>query len=365
MLIGSSALLYAKQETGRRVEVHLYGGDTRNGAPMAAWYHSIGITDVWLYPFRGAFPQDTAAEDQRSVADVEQGGTLEEYRRQNIRYWWFERPVPDFFYVKHKTSAFPQAHLWDSSDLSNRLWEEVVDKISATYAEVRRAGFRGVVFDGEAYYSYQGDESGNEKPWLWAGHSAEYGKAGNYYRRGLQIGRVICKVWPESKVIMVYAHGYEGEKWWYRGVQDGGVDLYLGLEHTYGAGPGELGNQWYQSWWQGRNTKQTCDWKRTVFPFVKSHARMIAGLFPIDFGKKAPNYRARYFRQQVSQAAGADPQGPIPVWIWPQGPFTPQRWQEIEYADGDDAEEYLQVLRDYSQAFTKDSSKTTDTDEAR
>jgi len=38
------------------------------------------------------------------------------------------------------------------------------------------------------------------------------------------------------------------------------VDFYLGPEHTYGAGPDkDLGEAWYQSWWQGRHLKATCD----------------------------------------------------------------------------------------------------------
>jgi len=227
--------------------VHLYGGDIRKGAPRAHWYRSIGITDVWLYPFRSAFPQDQSPEDQQTVSDVEQAGTLAEYRRQNIRYWWFERPVPDFLYATSKTGDFPQVHLWDSSKHSDQVWERIVARISSTYPDVRRAGFRGVVFDAEAYYSYQGDESGRQKPWIWGGHADQYGKSGNYYLRGREVGRAIGKVWPDAPVINVYAFGYEGERWWYQGMRDGGVDLYLGLEHTYGAGPGDLGKQWYQS----------------------------------------------------------------------------------------------------------------------
>ena len=77
----------------------------------------------------------------------------------------------------------------------------------------------------------------------------------------------------------------------------------------------------------------------------------MAGLFPIDFGAKRPNYRAKYFREQVASAANDDPNGPIPVWIWPQGPFSPKSWEAVEYAPGDTAADYLQVLRDFSQAF--------------
>jgi hypothetical protein len=167
------------------------------------------------------------------------------------------------------------------------------------------------------------------------------------------VGQAISAVWPRARVVMVYAFGYEAEKWWYRGVMDGGVDLYLAPEHTYGAGPGDLGDAWYQSWWQGRNTLETCAWKRVQFPFIPANQRFIAGLFPIDFGARRPNYRARYFREQVALAAGADPGGPIPIWLWPQGPFTPQSWNSVDYAGGDTAADYLQVLREFSQGFSE------------
>ena len=79
LLICCHIALYAQGGTKRYVEVHLYGGDTRDGAPRAKWYRNVGFSDVWLYPVRGAFPQDTRLDDQRSVADVQQRGTLAEY----------------------------------------------------------------------------------------------------------------------------------------------------------------------------------------------------------------------------------------------------------------------------------------------
>lgn len=155
---------------------------------------------------------------------------------------------------------------------------------------------------------------------------------------------------------MVYCHGYESERWWYQGFRDGGVDLYLGVEHTYGAGPpGDLGKAWYQSWWGGRKTKETCDWKRQQFPFIVDNQHVIAGLFPIDFGKEKPNYRAKYFREQLLSAANADSTGPIPVWFYAQGPFSPESWKQVDFAPGDTAEDYLQVLRDFTKVSPNSS----------
>jgi hypothetical protein len=337
----------------RRVEVHLFGGDLSDGAPLAPWYREIGITDVWLYPLKGAFPQDQRPETQRTAEELRAAGVLGAYRRNKLRYWWFERPVPDVLYERCKRPESPAANLWDGSPETEAVWAEVCQRVAEIYPRVRAAGFAGLVYDNEAYYSYQGDERGDTKPWVWGGHATEYGREGHTYRRGLQVGRAIHAVWPQARVIMVYAFGYEGERWWYQGFADAGLPVYLGAEHTYGAGPGDLGNAWYQSWWQGRATKETCDWKRIQFPFVTSNRRVIAGLFPIDFGARKPNYRARYFREQLASAANDDPAGPIPVWLWPQGPFTPESWQAVVHPEGETAADYLQALREYSRGFRR------------
>jgi len=330
------------------VEVHLYGGDTRPGAPRAQWYRTIGITDVWIFPIKGAFRQDSRPDDQQSAHKLKAEGTLGAYRTNRIRYWWFERPVPDFLYVKSKRADFPKTHLWDDTPETDVVWNAVTDKITEIYPTVRAAGFSGLVYDNEAYYSYQGDVTGNDRPWLWGGHQDQYGKEGNYYKRGRQVGEAISAVWPRAKVIMIYCYGYEAERWWYQGIKDGGVEFFLGVEHTYGAGPlRELGSRWYHGWWQNRPTVATCEWKRTQFPFISDNQHVIAGLFPIDFGSRQPCHRARYFREQVEDAASAG----IPIWLWPQGDFTAERWQEIEYVPGDSIQDYLQVLRDFSQAF--------------
>ncbi len=343
----------------RRVEVHLYGGDTAKGAPLAAWYRSIGITDVWLPYGKGAFPQDTANDGYLPTAqtpeDMEAVGTLASYRKNHVRYWWFERPVPDFLYAISKRADFPKTHLWDSTAETDAVWDNICNRIKSIYPSVRKAGFSGLIYDSEAYYSYQGDESGKEKPWIWGGHSDQYGLTGNYYKRGLQVGKAISSVWPKAKVIIAYAFGYKGENWFYRGIKDGGTNFYIGPEHTYGAGPVEkdLGEAWYQSWWRGRKLKATCDWKRTQFPFIKDNQQVNAGLFPIDFGAKKPNYRAKYFREQLEQAANSDPKGPIPVWIWPQGPFSQEAFESVKYAPGESAQDYLKALKAYSKAFGK------------
>ena len=148
--------------------------------------------------------------------------------------------------------------LWDRSPETDRAWADVCAKIRTIYPQVKAAGFRGVVYDTESYYSYQGDEAGLQKPWVWGGHASQYGPQGMYYRRGQQMGAAMKTAWPGIRVIMVYAFGYPGERWWYEGVRDAGVTLLLGPEHTYGAGPpGDLGAAWYQSWWQGRQQRHT------------------------------------------------------------------------------------------------------------
>lgn len=322
------------------VDIHLFGADMTAGAPLAAWYHGLGLNDLWLYPCAGAFPQDQRPEDQRTPEQAAELAAA--YRQHGLRCWWMERPVPDVFYAQAKGEG---RHLWDGSAETDRRWAEVCDKIKTIYPRVKAAGFTGVVYDNESYYSYQGDEAGQDKPWVWGGHGGEYGEAGQYYRRGQQVGLAMLAAWPEIQVVMVYAFGYPGERWWYQGLKDAGVQLLLGPEHTYGAGPAnDLGGAWYQSWWQGRHLLDTLAWKRSQFPFVTANAQMIAGLFPIEFTAKKPNYRAQYFREQLQEAAGAD----VAVWLWPQGPFTPESWQQVQYAAPDTAEDYLKAMREFS-----------------
>ncbi len=338
----------------RRTEVHLFGGDVNAGAPLASWYHGIGITDVWLYPMKGAFPQDQRPETQQSAEQLGKAGVLEAYRKNAIRYWWFERPVPDYAYETQKRPDAPGVNLWDNSEPTRVFWAGVCERVSKIYAEARKAGFEGVAYDGEAYYSFKGDASGKEKPWVWGGHEDQYGVGGNYYKRGLQVGKAVQAVWPGARVIMVYAFGYSGERWWYQGFKDAGLDVYLGLEHSYGAGPARPGGQWYQSWWGGKKTKATCDSKREAFPFIVDNKHMIAGLFPLDYGPKVPNYEAKYFREQLASAANDDPAGPIAVWLWP--PISPEGLKGIQYMAGDNAAAYLQVLRDFSRAFPQNGT---------
>lgn len=353
VVLGALAGAAVAGEESRRVEVHLFGGQIEDGAPLAAWYRDIGVTDVWLYTLQGAFPQDQAPETQRSVKDLVEGGTLEAYAREGLRCWWFERPVPDVMYVRNKGADFPRTHAFDDSAESDAAWAEVCAKIAAIYPEARAAGFQGVVYDNEAYYSFEGDEKGRERPWVWGGHDDQYGPHGNYYRRGRQVGAAICRAWPGARVIMVYAFGYRGEYWWHKGFWDSGVELCLADEHTYGAGPQEEGMQWYQHWWQGRRTVESLDWKRETFDFIPGNRHMMAGLFPIEFTQRTPNYRAEYFRQQLHSAAYDDPSGPVAVWIWPQGPFTPEAWRAVQYAEGDSMEAYLDALRRYSRGARK------------
>jgi len=64
----------------------------------------------------------------------------------------------------------------------------------------------------------------------------------------------------------------------------------------------------------------------------------------LNFGKRVSIHTLRH------SYANADPKGPIPIWLWPQGEFSAERWEEIDYAPGDSAQD-LQVLRDFGQAF--------------
>jgi len=325
--------------------IFLYGGDSSSDAPLAAWYREIGLTDVWVYPVRGAFPQDQDPRSQRTVEDLNNTGVLPAYRAHQLGIWWFERPVPDILYVQFAI-GFPSQKdsIWGNTREADETWANIASKIRSAYGEVRKAGFQGIVYDTEAYYSYDRDH----RVWLWQGHDNQLGTKGEYYKRGLEIGRAIHDVWPNAPVVIVYAFGYDGEYWWYKGIQDGGTDLYLGIEHTYGAGPVHQGDQWYQHWWQGRDLVQTVSQKMKIFDFLPDHNHIIAGLFPIDFGSKSPNYEFRYFKQQLDQAKEAYKNQSLSVWIWPQGPFSPGAWSEVKLPSGENPQEYWNALIEFS-----------------
>jgi hypothetical protein len=328
-----------------RIDIHLFGGDLGPGAPLAAWYRSVGITDVWLYFVKGVFPQDQPPESQLDLASLEDTGVLAGYRREGIRFWWFERPVPDYlYYLNMGLAELESDGIWGRSPSVDRIWESIGISIANTYGRVRNAGFSGLVFDNEAYYSYKGSGT----PWLWEGHSRELGLNGNYYRRGLQVGQYIQAAWSGAHIIMVYGIGYPGEYWWYRGFHDSGVDLFLAVEHTYGAGPWKPGDQWYQHWWSPLQLKGVIASKREVFDFIEDDRHILAGLFPIDFTLKSQNYAFRYFAQQLGQAAQLSGNVPFGVWIWPQGPFTPDSWQTINYTDKSSFADYWEIMKSYS-----------------
>ncbi len=332
---------------GSLLAVHLFGGDMRPGAPLAAWYHEIGITDVWLYTVKGAFPQDQDPATQRDPGQLEADGILDSYRQNRVRYWWFERPVPDYLYYNESGSpAAPREVIWSSGASTDAAWASVCEAIADVYPRVRAAGFEGIVYDNEAYYSYQGPG----KPWLWQGNERQLGPQGNYYLRGRQVGDAIIRAWPGAKVLMVYSFGYDGEYWWYRGFHDAGVDVFLAVEHTYGAGPPHAGDQWYQHWFRGMHLPATVAWKRAIFNFLPDDQHVISGLFPIDFSAGLQNYDLRYFRQQLQEAQGLSAGNRGAIWLWPQGDFSPQSWEAVHYSDGSTAADYLAALRAVSTA---------------
>jgi hypothetical protein len=328
-----------------QLELHLYGGDLSPGAPLAPWYKNIGVTDVWLYSLEGAFPQDQEASDQRSVAWLAENGVLQAYRDSGLGYWWFERPVPDYTYFLEMARRDADSDvIWGTSKPTEARWLSICAKVKEVYAEARAAGFKGIVYDNEAYYSYRSPSLS----WLWEGHTSQLGPQGGYYRRGLQVGAAISSVWPRAQVIMVYGHGYPGEGWWYQGFHDAGIDLYIGVEHTYGAGPPKLGDQWYQHWYSWNRLKGVVRDKRNRFSFIADNRHIISGLFPIDFSSKLPNYDLRYFRQQLEEASSLSGPGPFAVWLWPQGPFTPESWKEIAFGPAGAAEAYWSLMKEFS-----------------
>ena len=119
------------------------------------------------------------------------------------------------------------------------------------------------------------------------GHEDQYGTNGNYYKRGLQMGKAIHAAWPKAKVIIVYAFGYAGESWWYRGLRGRRRSLHRSRTYLRSRAQKTRSRRRMVSILVGR-TKDEGDLRleTDAIPVRPDNQHVNAGLFPIDFGAK-------------------------------------------------------------------------------
>lgn len=306
----------------------------------------LGVTDLWLDYIESAFPQ---TNHNSGFAVWEESGALEQFRQRGIRYWLAEH------------EAFAQ-QVNQPADLHNdRAWQTTLRQMRVIYAEAKRLGFRGIVYDAEDYGGvtaettarYQ-DVADHVDAWCFAD---EFGFPGQYYQRGLQVGRVIHEVFGGPLLQVYEARMYAGKPdcragnyWWLRGIHDAGVEIWIATEKTYGAGEGELDapevlphlSRWFV------RLPEFIPKVQEAFPFA---TRILPGFHPWNARTRRPNYLPRYLDQQLSQAADCAPG----YWIYTEG--TAHAGDPRDVLDpavceqlGVTAEQYLDVFRKHPTA---------------
>lgn len=252
------------------------------------------------------------------------------------------------------------------------MWEHVVANITAVYSEVRAMGFEGLVYDNEGYYSGTCNDP-TPVSCLWHQRSAfNVNGSGSYYARGKQVGEAISKAWPGARVVMAYGFPYPGLVDWVRGHIDAGLNVQVGIEHTYGAGPCS-GPYYHGSWFQcsfggppgstgPHHLKAVIDSEYQSWPAAASVSeRMTAGISPPNlgaFGPASPQYEAVYLRQQLRSALCDEPTGPLDVWWWPAGGLTHAALAAINatVTEPNGAQDYTSLMY----AFIAQNTNTTD-----
>lgn len=301
----------------------------------------LGVTDLWLDYVETAFPQ---TNHNSGFAPWVESGALRLFRRRGISYWLAEH------------EAFTQ-QVNAPADLHNdQAWETTLRQMRRLYARARALGFRGLVYDAEDYSGvtaeatarYQ-DVADHVDAWCFAD---EFGYAGQYYQRGLQVGRVIREVWGGPLLQVYEARLYAGKPdcragnyWWLRGIHDAGVEVWIATEKTYGAGEGEIGgpdlpdhlNHWFV------RLPQFIPKVQQAYPFA---ARILPGFHPWNTRTRRPHYLPRYLDEQLALAADCAPG----YWIYTEGTSRGGDPREVLDAEacrelGVAAEEYLEVFR--------------------
>ncbi|MBC7289594.1 MAG: hypothetical protein H5T86_16450 [Armatimonadetes bacterium] len=272
--------------------------------------NDLGATDLWLDYIETAFPQTNFNSGFQLWVDT---GAINALRRRGLRYWLSE----------HEAFTFMTRGPEDLRD--DRRWETTLRRMREVYARAKGLGFRGIVYDAEDY-------NGQPEPvreryravadfvdaWCYAD---EFGTAGMYYYRGLQVGRVIAEVWGCPLIQVYEARLYAGKDdcragnyWWLKGIHDAGVEIWIATERTYGAGEGEVDDpdlpahlrRWFV------RLPQYVVQVHEAYPFA---ARVLPGFHPWNTRLGKPCYLPKYLDEQLSQAEACA----LGYWIYNEG----------------------------------------------
>ncbi|MBT3286744.1 MAG: discoidin domain-containing protein [Victivallales bacterium] len=313
-------------------------------AKMDYFEKDLGITDLWLDSVESAFPQTNRNSGFKPWVE---SGALATLRQRNIRYWLGEHE--SFGHLVNTPEAL-------HDDLA---WGTTLRRMREIYAEARKLGFRGLVFDAEDYDGvpkavkerYK-DQADYVSGWTF---NDEFGYAGGYYQRGLQVGKAIYGVWPGATLIQMYEarmyagrkNSWDGNHWWLKGIHDGGVEIWLATEKTYGAGKQEMKSPkalvHLQHWFV--DMRSFAGRVHAAYPFV---TRVLPGFHPWNCRLGIGNYLPKYLDEQLSVCQ----QLFRGCWIYNEGNKhggDPRLTLDPEKLGkhGVTAEDYLKVFRDH------------------
>jgi hypothetical protein len=276
----------------------------------------LGVTDLWLDYIETAFPQTNM---NSGLNALDKSKLLQKLKERNIRYWLGEH------------ESFGQL-VQKPEDLANeKKWLTTLREMRRIYTKAKKMGFRGIVFDAEDYdgvpknvkhkYEKELDFADHADAWTF---KEEIGPTGLYYRRGLEVGKLLHEVWPQVILMQLYeARMYAGKNncrdgnyWWLKGIFDGGVkNIWIATEKTYGAGKGEIRSsslKHLHTWFVKMPT-----YIPRVFESFPFATRVLPGFHPWNSRLRSPNYQPRYLDEQLRLAAATTPA----YWIYTEGTF--------------------------------------------
>ena len=348
--------VYGRPHWPERHLCHWWSGDPRTDFLDAMDYlQDIGVTDVWIDKIAAVMPN---SRPNFGFDVLVRAGALNKLKSAGIRYWLSE------------DEGF--GGLVNSPDdlRDERKWRTTLQWARQVYAQARRLGFRGIAMDAEDYQTpadpavleKYGKVADAVECWTF---NDEFGYSGAYYRRGLELGKVIQEVWGCPVIQFYEAVMYDGipgcrdgNYWWLKGMSDAGVEIWVGTEKTYGAGNRELYDPAFG--YADFVTYAFVDLPAFIgevhrrFPFA---SRVLPGFHPwiTGFGGGVPNYLPEYLDEQLHAVEN----GAFGCWIYNGGtPYAgdPRKVLKNEAflkSHGITAQDYVDVFRRHPTARSR------------
>ena len=341
--------IYGRPNLPERHLCHWWGGDTKADFLDAMDYlDEIRVTDIWIDKIASVM---TNSRPNYGFDVLVKSGVLKELKKRGINYWLSE----------DEGFGGLVNHPDDLRD--ERKWRTTLSHARQVYAQAKKLGFRGIAMDAEDYQT-PADPAVLEKYGkaadaveCWTFYD-EFGYAGHYYQRGLELGKVIQEVWGCPVIQFYEAVMYDGipncrdgNYWWLKGMSDAGVEIWIGTEKSYGRGNKELYDP--EVGYPEFVTHSFIDLPAFIgdvhrrFPFA---ARVIPGFHPwiTGFGGGVPNYLPKYLDEQLSITEN----GAFGCWIYNGG--TPHAGDPRKVLGNKEfLEKHRITAQDYIDVFNK------------